>query len=654
MIRSRSAGCRKIKYKNSVRFFIGPRALSYDNKDTNVRKFRKSRVDDQAGIMGSIKVAPLRELWRKLETSVRVRSHAYVIVLVFLATLSAFGYYANTVRENVHKDTANAFQQQLRVLSAATQTRLQLYESFLRGGAGLTNVDQSINQDTWVSYFQAYSFTDQYPEIEGVAFERYVPADQLDAYLQQVRNDGRPTFNVTPSGDRSVYVPNTYLAKYPGPTSNTQTEGYDGYTDPSRRAAIDTAAATGKPTMSGKTQLRMPPHTPTYIIYLPVYNTSDGSVPQTAADRKAKLYGFVSIGVNVNRFVTQLMEQNTNPNFGLSWQDTQTPGNGSPIFQSKNFTSLMNQPGHTTQVIPFTLYQHRWQITAVAGPNVVPAADRDRPLTTIFWGLLASIILAGVVWLLISSREFLLNRQKQIEVQSAKDDLLSLASHQLRTPATVVKQYVGMLLQGYGGKLTGKQTGMLKHAYDSNERQLQIINQLLYVARLDAGRITLHKELVDIREILDQVYHEQLVEAKHRHQKLIYKAPSEAINAEVDVQYFHMAVDNLISNAVKYTPEKGTITLSVDKAADEIQVSIKDTGIGIDEDRQQMIFDKFTRLENELAADVSGSGIGLYLTDQIVNLHGGHIEVKSKSGDGSTFTVHLPETIKERSEGETS
>ncbi|MFI5275605.1 MAG: CHASE domain-containing protein [Candidatus Saccharimonadales bacterium] len=604
--------------------------------------------------MGSISVASLRTLWRKLEASAKVRSHAYVIVLVFLATLSAFGYYANTVRENVHHDTVNAFQQQLRVLSSATQTRLQLYESFLRGGTGLTNVDQTIHQDTWTAYFKSYNFTDQYPEIEGISFERYVTADQLDAFVQDMRANNQADFTIAPAGDRPVYVPNTYVARYPGPTASPQSAGFDGYTDPARRAAMDTAASTGAPTMSGETELRMAPHTKTFIIYLPVYRTSDGNPPSTIAERKATIYGFVSIGVNVDKFVTDLMRQNSNPNFGLTWQDAQTPGDDPIVFESNNYASLKSQPGHTAQVIPFTLYQHNWKITAVAGPNVVPAADRDRPLTTMFWGLLASIILAGVVWLLISSREFLLNRQNQLEVQSAKDDLLSLASHQLRTPATVVKQYVGMLLQGYSGELTSKQTGMLKHAYDSNERQLQIINQLLYVARLDAGRITLHKELIDISEILDQVYHEQLVEAKLRHQKLIYKPPHEAINADVDVQYFHMVIDNLISNAVKYTPEKGTITLSASNVGDEVQVSVKDTGIGIDEERQQMIFDKFTRLENELAADVSGSGIGLYLTEQIVNLHGGYIEVKSHPGDGSKFTVHQPVNGKERNEGETS
>ena len=601
--------------------------------------------------MGRISARRLREFWYKLEASVKVRSHAYVIVLVFLATLSAFGYYANTVRVNVHKDTNAAFQQQLRVLGTSTSTRLQLYESFLRGGAGLSAVDQAINQDEWTAYFKSYNFTNQYPEIEGVGFERYITADQLDGYVQDMRaND--PSFTILPAGSRPVYVPNTFIAKYPGPTTNMQSVGYDGYADPARKTAMDTAAATGKPAMSGVTQLHMSPHPPSFIIYLPVYNTSNAL--NTTAERQAALYGFVSIGVNVNKFVSELTQQNTTSNFGLTWQDNQTPNSGKLAYQTSNFSSLISQEGNTQQIIPFTLYQHDWLVTAVAGPNVVPAADRDRPLTTIFWGLLASIVLAGVVWLLISSREFLLNRQKQLEVQSAKDDLLSLASHQLRTPATVVKQYVGMLLQGYGGALSHKQTGMLQHAYDSNERQLQIINQLLYVARLDAGRITLHKEMIDIREVLDQVYHEQLVEAKHRKQKLVYKPPRKTMTADVDVQYFHMVVDNLISNAVKYTPEKGTITLGASKKDNEVLVSVKDNGIGIDEERQEIIFDKFTRLESELAADVSGSGIGLYLTDQIVNLHGGHIEVQSSPGDGSTFIVHLPVSATDENQGETS
>lgn len=597
--------------------------------------------------MGLRNIASWRDLWRKLEASAKVRTHTFVILLVFLATLAAFGYYANSVRNTVHKDINTAFQQQLNALSTTTESRLQLYESLIRGGAGLTVVHKTLDQADWQTYFHSYYATNKFPEIDGIAFDHYLTSDQVPAYLQEIHAQGQTNFAITPSGSRAVYVPNTYLARYTGVISRSV--GYDGYTNPVRRAAMLAAARSGEPAMSGEVRLRANPDTPAFIIYLPVYNTA--SPLTTPAERQADLYGFVSLAVDINKFLGILLKQTPNANFGLIWNDSQAPHNAPPVYQTNNYASLNKQPNHVTQSIPFTLYQHKWEITATAGPGVVTTAERDRPFTTMFWGLLVSIILAGVVWLLISSREFLLARQKQQEVQSAKDDLLSLASHQLRTPATVVKQYVGMLLQGYGGKLTDKQDGMLRHAYDSNERQLQIINQLLYVARLDAGRITLHKERTDMRKLLEQVCHEQLVEAKLHHQKLIAAPITQALFADVDPQYFHMVIDNLISNAIKYTPEKGTITVKARTTGDEILVSVTDTGIGIDEERQEIIFDKFTRLENELAADVSGSGIGLYLTDQIVNLHGGHIEVQSTPGNGSTFTVHLPIGIEEEKPG---
>lgn len=579
-----------------------------------------------------------RNTWAKAKAGAKVRTHAFVVLLVFLATLAAFAYYANSVRNSVRKDVTSAFQQQLRVLSTSTTSRLQLYEGLLRGGAGLFFVDKTLTQADWTSYFQPYDIINQFPDVEGVAFDRYLTSDEVPAFLQSLHDQGQPDFSITPSGERPVYVPTTYLTKYATP--NDKASGFDGYTSPVRKSAMLAAATSGQPAMSGQTHLKSAPDVPSFIIYLPVYTASEPL--NTPAERQAATYGFVSVAVNIHDFVGGLLKQNPNPNFGLKWYDAQSPQNNQRVYQSNNFDQLAKESGHVIQTIPFTAYQHNWKVVAVVGPGVVPAAERERPFTTLAWGVLASTALASVIWVLISSREFLLNRQKQIEVQTAKDDLLSLASHQLRTPATVVKQYVGMLLQGYGGKLTRKQTNMLEHAYDSNERQLQIINQLLYVARLDAGRIVLHKEAIDIGALLKQVCDEQNIEAKQRKQKLICDVPKRRLTAEVDPQYFHMVLENLVNNAVKYTPEKGTVTVRARTSYGEMLVSVTDTGIGIDEDHREMIFDKFTRLENEFAANTSGSGIGLYLTNQIINLHGGRIEVKSRLGHGSSFIIHLP------------
>jgi signal transduction histidine kinase len=127
-----------------------------------------------------------------------------------------------------------------------------------------------------------------------------------------------------------------------------------------------------------------------------------------------------------------------------------------------------------------------------------------------------------------------------------------------------------------------------------------------------------------------------------RNQQLTFRIPKQALWAEVDPHYMRMVLDNLLSNAVKYTPEGGTIVLSVRRTPGQIVLRVADTGVGIDPALQSSVFEKFTRVENSLSTDVNGSGVGLYLTQKIVQLHHGTIEVKSAVEKGSTFTVRIP------------
>lgn len=580
----------------------------------------------------------LARTWHWLRAN--VKTHVVVTLLVFLATFAAFGYYWHGVRNGVRKDENVAYEQRVRILSTATQTHLQLYESLLRAGAGLFTIDNSLTLANWAQYFQPYNIPEQSSDIVGIGFVPYLTNAEVPTFLDGIRAQ-MPKYAIWPVGTRSVYAPVAYVATF---TANSgKVVGFDGYTSAVRRTAMQAAVATGQPAMSGKITLvsAQVPDKSAFNLYLPVYR--NGQPVQTVAERQAALYGFVYVAVDIKTMVDALLAQNPNGSFGLQWYDVADNPKGAPVYQSANFASIAKQPGAITQALPFTLYDHKWKVVLTASPAIISANERQLPALVLWRGFFVSVVLAGAVWLLTTARERKFNRQKQLEVQTAKDDLLSLASHQLRTPATVVKQYVGMLLQGYGGKISRKQTGMLQHAYDSNERQLEVINQLLYVARLDAGRIALHKEKkVDIGELLKEVCDEQAVEAKQRRQKLTCKVPKRPLRAEVDPQYFRMALDNLVNNAIKYTPNKGSITAGVRKLNGDMLITIADTGIGIDEARRATIFEKFTRLENELPANVSGSGIGLYITDQIVRLHGGRIEVMSSRGHGSSFTIRLP------------
>lgn len=228
------------------------------------------------------------------------------------------------------------------------------------------------------------------------------------------------------------------------------------------------------------------------------------------------------------------------------------------------------------------------------------------------------------------------------ELDKAKDEFVSLASHQLRTPAAGVKAFASMLLDGYGGSLTSQQKEFLQQIYDSNERQLRIVDDLLSVARLDAGRMTLSRSPVDVADLIRTVEREMGPLVTARGQTLVVKIPKPLPILQADSDKLIMVLDNLLSNASKYTRVGGKITVRADIVGRRLQVAVTDTGVGITKADIPGLFQKFGRIENEKSAEVGGAGLGLYLAQQIARMHGGTISVISVSGKGSTFTLKLP------------
>jgi signal transduction histidine kinase len=233
-------------------------------------------------------------------------------------------------------------------------------------------------------------------------------------------------------------------------------------------------------------------------------------------------------------------------------------------------------------------------------------------------------------------------RSQLVTLNNAKDEFISIASHQLRTPASAVKQYIGLLLEGYVGDLTDMQLKMVQAAYDSNQRQLSIIDDLLRVAQVDAGRITLVKRTCDVIQLLDDVLQEQNGKFVARKQRVAYRHPDTSVIASVDQRLLRMVLENLIDNASKYSPERKSIEVSVAVKGEFLLLQVKDHGVGINVKDQKRLFQKFSRLSNALSSLVSGSGLGLYWAKKIVDLHGGSITVKSQEGKGATFGITLP------------
>lgn len=254
-----------------------------------------------------------------------------------------------------------------------------------------------------------------------------------------------------------------------------------------------------------------------------------------------------------------------------------------------------------------------------------------------------------------ATRDLKIANEQLKELDKLKDEFLSIASHDLRTPMTAIKGYLWMAINGRAGKIENPALKRyLDISYASSERMIQLINDLLNVSRIKAGRVQMVFESINLKDIVDQVFAELLSKASEKKILLKYEAEADLPNAALDKQRFPEVLQNLIGNALKFTPEGGKITVAAKKSKETgmIQVAVSDTGVGLSKEDAGKLFEKFGRIETSYAKakESGGTGLGLYITKNYVDLHGGKIWVESELNHGTTFFLTLniatPEIVK--------
>lgn len=229
--------------------------------------------------------------------------------------------------------------------------------------------------------------------------------------------------------------------------------------------------------------------------------------------------------------------------------------------------------------------------------------------------------------------------EQLVKLNRAKDEFISIASHQLRTPVTTVKQYTAMLLDGLAGELSEEQRSFLQRAYESNERQLAIINGLLKVAQIDAGGMELALQSTDIGRLVKEAVEDFTPHFQQAGQVLTCTA-TEGLILEVDENALRMVVDNLLENAQKYSESGAKTQIEIIENTANVEIIISDQGVGVDAPEQ--LFQKFSRVSNKLSTEVGGTGLGLYWAQSIARLHGGDLTYSTNQPQGSRFTISLP------------
>jgi len=223
-----------------------------------------------------------------------------------------------------------------------------------------------------------------------------------------------------------------------------------------------------------------------------------------------------------------------------------------------------------------------------------------------------------------------------------KNEFISLASHQLRTPLAAIKWYSKMLLSGDAGKLLPEQTEYADNIYTSTERMIDLVNSLLNITRIESGRIIVEPKPTDLRKLVNEILEEVKIRYVEKKQKFSYKVNGDIPSINIDPRLIRQVFINLLTNAAKYTPENGQISVSISKNGTAIISEVKDNGFGIPENEQEKVFNKFYRGENMINGSNDGTGLGLYLVRAVVALSQGKIWFDSKAGKGTTFWLSLP------------
>lgn len=231
---------------------------------------------------------------------------------------------------------------------------------------------------------------------------------------------------------------------------------------------------------------------------------------------------------------------------------------------------------------------------------------------------------------------------KEKEVDRAKTEFVSLASHQLRTPLSSVNWYSEMLLSGDAGVLNEDQTTFVNEIYKGNKRMVDLVNSLLDVSRLELGTFTISPEIMDICEPATSVINELKPSTQAKKIDIQMTCATNTPKIKADPKLIRIVFQNLLSNAVKYTPEGGKVTLSIETEEKNLLVKVSDTGYGIPQSQHDKIFQKLFRADNVKAKDTEGTGLGLYIIKAILKASGGDISFESEEDKGSTFFVRLP------------
>lgn len=554
---------------------------------------------------------------------------------VFLLTFTISSFYAKSTQDQNRDDFEARIGQQASTVRGHVLSSIEGYSRLLLSSSALFSVKSDLTREDWQQFYTSVQKENNFPRMVGLGYAAVVPMERRAEFEQAEREAGRDNFVVQTSQQSGMMSVITYLA--PESEDNLHAIGFDMFAEASRRKAMEDARDRGAIVMTAPVDLVQDgtdAKQKGVLIYYPIYQQL--ATPTTVEERRASIRGYVYAVLRPADIMKEYLgaHQSEFGGSAVSISDVTTS-------KSINIYASSAPASGTSASDLLQVYTRSWQFD-VSSRN---SSSRLSSSIVLF-------VLGGVVSLLLSAFTYwtLFGRLKRItteyegEVKRTKDELLALASHQLRTPASGVKQYLGILNSGMLGSLTHEQQAVVEKAYEANERQLQIINELLYVSKADAGQLVIEPKHFNITALTQRCIDNFGEQAAQKNITITY-VTKKPYFVTADDRYISMAIENLVSNAIKYSYPSSKVRVGLQSRGSMVSLYVKDSGVGIDKAHYERVFEKFDRVDNPLSHSEGGSGLGLFLARQLVMAHGGDIHIDSELEKGSTFTMTLPKKL---------
>ncbi|HTK39382.1 MAG TPA: CHASE domain-containing protein [Patescibacteria group bacterium] len=562
--------------------------------------------------------------------SVDIRRLTQVIAIGFFVIGSIVSYIVASGALSAIDDRYNV---KLDRQAAAMRTHVKFefaqYEQLLESAAAFSELKTgSMTRTLWKQYTVNSHAITAHPSMLGYGYVDVVSRNGLGTFERNLSKQYERTISVSPHPSDESFTAISYLQ--PENIGNMRAIGYDMFSEQTRQQAMSAARDTDTVQMSGPVQLVQDgTGKKSYgsLLYYPVYRAEMKT--ESVQARRDALVGYTYIVVRAGDVAQQIDKNTIDEGADFVIKDSAVS-----VYKSTD-----SPDGSMSKEFELDLYGRTWEFTAYIQKNKVEYWIA--PAIILLTGIVVSGILAIAVYWLMARRIKYLEHEHDKTIAETKNELVMLASHQLRTPASGVKQYLGMLVEGLAGEFDTMQSSIIQKAYDANERQIETIDQILHVAKADAGQLALQYDDVDIVDVVQCLVDEASADAQRKRITVRTHMPAKLV-ITCDKRFTTMAIENLISNAIKYSYEEGVVDVTLKSDTKVVKLIVSDHGVGVPEEDVESIFDKFVRIDNPLSVQEGGTGLGLFLAREIARAHKGSLRVKPNVDDGSVFTLRMP------------